>query len=184
MELSNKKLLAKRAKKKASRSKKSLHNKFNNSQNTPSVNFNKTENYINENWNKHGYAHCLIVRDTSDGRRHLTTLLVDTWALGVKDIYATIVATYELEDHMARCPDELTKVSDSYMFQFITGAINYASDNGHKPHKDYKKFFKYIEILKNDPNETYDFEYGCSGNPVIMEAVSEEQLAKMDLVRG
>ena len=51
MVLSNKKLLAEQDKKKASKSTKSLYNKVRNIQNKLSINFSKTENFINHGEN-------------------------------------------------------------------------------------------------------------------------------------
>jgi len=185
MALSNKKLAAKKAKKKASRSKKLSHDKSVRLNSKPVINFNSTVNYINDpGWKSYGHATCMIIRNTSNGYKHLTTLLIDTWALGVKDTMVVTVPPHELQAHMDRCPDELITVSDSYMFQFITGAVDYALQHGHKPYKDYGKCYKYIECLKNDPNEIHNFEYGHAGQPLIMKQVTEDELAEMDLVRA
>lgn len=186
MALSNKKLAAKKAKKKVSRSKKQklLHVKSASLNSKPVINFNSTVNYINDPaWKQHGHATCMIIRNTSNGYKHLTTLLIDTWALGVKDTMVATVPPHELQEYMDRCPDKLITVSDSYMFQFITGAVDYGLQHGHKPHKGYEKSYKYIECLKNDPNEIHNFEYGHAGQPLIVKQVTEDELAEMDLMR-
>ena len=72
--------MAKKAKKKASRSKKLSHDKSLRLNSKPVMNFNSTVNYINDPaWKEHGHATCMIIRNTSNGYKHLTTEVTDFW---------------------------------------------------------------------------------------------------------
>ena len=159
--LSNKKLSNKRAKKKANRNKRAKQQtvvQF--PQNNPIIQFDTTINYVNKNWGECARAMCFIVRDTIDGDKHVTAILLDTDVTGVKDIYELFLTEDNLNDYLSTCPHKLSTVSDSYMYQLIKGAIKHTKSMGENPHKNYHKYSKYIEKLQNNPNEQYDFKYG------------------------
>lgn len=127
---------------------------------------------INDDWDQKsntGLTRIVITREQPDGLLITGTFLVDMFCLGLKDThfianlrpkiyYDEVLEKMYFDVSYAQCSPELAH-------QIIYGAIDYASQFGFKPHKDFKMSRYMLEKRGTYPEE-HPIEFGRDGKPV------------------
>lgn len=128
------------------------------------------ECYINKNWEESKLASILISRIQPSGKFLFGIYLVDLLALGVKDTFFNINQTREDYYNLTNRFNEengAIKCELSLAHNIIYGGVDFAEENGYKPHKDFK-FTEYIldPALINDSIDNIIF--GQDGKPMLI----------------
>lgn len=123
---------------------------------------------IGSSWKKRGMANILLSRQQPDGNLIFGVYLVDIFCLGLKNTFCHAnfsMSEYEedlkvkiyREQIPVECPVDLAH-------QIIYGAIDYASELGFKPQKDFK-LSRYILEERDKFGEITEVEFGKDGKP-------------------
>jgi len=123
-----------------------------------------------------GLGDVIISRKMRDGSIAASVFLVDTFCLGVKDCFFTVVSKNKYEErvrHLER-NENLERVEPEYAVKLIKNAVSYAKDLGFEPHKDYSTVKKIFGSI--DPSVCpIDFEYGNEGKPFYVSGPSHTE---------
>jgi hypothetical protein len=149
--------------------------------------------YITKDWNKLGMANILVVRNHTNGNKTVGLFLVDTFCLGLKDTYYMFnIPDSELREILDKFRNEggneaqLIKADYTLVHNIIYGAIDFATEYGFKPFKDFN-LTRYI-LEEDDENvELIGIEFGQEGKPAIF--VGKEKhpaniIAQLDKTAG
>lgn len=126
---------------------------------------------ISDLYEDNGLTTCLIVRKQPSGKFSFATILVDRLCLGVKN---TIVDCNLSPDELNKLVHQLSEqgpyeeVDSTYFHNLVFGAIDYASELGLDPPKD---FFIAEYLLDPDliDDGIDDIEMGQNGKPFYVE---------------
>jgi hypothetical protein len=114
-----------------------------------------------------GIAHVIISRQLTGNQVAFADFLLDTYCLGVKDVFMSIKSQAEYEHEFLAFIREkmpLEDVEPEFARMLIEGGIAYAEQFGFSPHPDYKKasiILGDIEVIEDG----FEFEFGCEGTP-------------------
>lgn len=132
---------------------------------------------INASWKKQGLANILLSRQQPDGNIIFGCYLVDIFCLGLKNTFFNVnfsmsnyegnlkVKIYQEQTHVG-CPVDLAH-------QIIYGAIDYASELGFRPQKDFK-LSKYILEEREKFGEITEVEFGKNGKPFYIASPDDD----------
>ena len=135
--------------------------------------------YANENWAETGLAHVMVTRRRKDGNLSVAGFLIDTWCLGVKDVF------YEMKIDEDRLKDILRSQKDSGILaneigyveahNLILGAVEFAEEAGIEPHP---QFDIAANILEEDTDfiPLINYEFGKNGKYLLMVSDSGKEL--------
>ena len=126
---------------------------------------------INPSWQEQGLVRIVLSRKQPDGNLVFGVYLVDIFCLGLKNTFCNAncpLSKYETEIkpkafrdvHPVDCPSELAH-------RIIYGAIEYASELGFKPQKDFK-LSKCILDEKDKIGEMPKIDFGKDGKPFFI----------------
>lgn len=121
--------------------------------------------YINENWKEAGEAFIVVTRRHTNGNLTIGFYLVDIFALGVKDTgYKFNQSPAEVNEFFQRFTLQHEEANYLLVHNIIYGAIEFAEEYGHTPHKD---FHVTRFILEEDDERVplVDIEFGRDGEP-------------------
>jgi hypothetical protein len=129
---------------------------------------------IHECWQGDGLFHrgmgqILVSRKMPDGFMIFSVFLLDTWCLGVKDVYCGILGPFEYSKKFAphHLPSKLIDIAPAEARKIVEGAVAFAKRCGFAPHPDYNK----AKLIFGDINPeecTKEFEFGKDGVPHFM----------------
>ena len=122
-------------------------------------------------YNQQGLTMCLIIKKQPGGKYTIANILVDRLCLGVKN---TIVNCNITEEELGNMIDKMenqapaVEVTTTYFHNLIYGAIDYASELGIEPPKDF-----YLAEYVLDPDLVDDgiddIEMGYNGKPMYIQ---------------
>ena len=123
-----------------------------------------------------GLGDVVISRKMPDGSIAASVFLVDTFCLGVKDCFFTVVSPHEYERRMTdlRQKEGLERVDPEHAVKLIENAVAYAKDLGFNPHKEYplvKRIFGSIDASIS----LTEFEFGKDGKPFYVSGPSQSE---------
>jgi len=134
------------------------------------------ECYIADAYDNMGLSICLIVRKQPGGKYIFANFVVDRHCLGVKDAFSNCnMEEKEIEQLVEKVAMNGTveEVSPTYFHNLIYAAIDFAGENGFRPHKD----FKLAEFVL-DPELIDDgidgIEVGEDGKPLFINGPFDE----------
>lgn len=111
-----------------------------------------------------GMGSLFITRTLPTGELALGVFLLDIYCLGVKNSYFNIVDKSSYQTFLSKNPNELNNIEISCAKKMVEGSIDYASELGFKPNKDYKMAKMIFEDIDSSLC-SYHFEYGKEGKP-------------------
>jgi hypothetical protein len=123
-----------------------------------------------------GIGDVIISRKMPDGSIAASVFLVDTFCLGVKDCFFTIVSPNEYKSRIMdlRQKEGLESVEPEYAAKLIENAVSYAEDLGFKHHKDYPRVKKIFGSI--DPSVcSSEFECGKDGKPFYVSGPNQTE---------
>ena len=127
---------------------------------------------INPSWREDGLATILLSRRQPDGGIVFGTYLVDTLCLGLKDTMCNADMSeweYARELRTSLNPnEELVECSMPLAHHVIYGAIEFASQFGFKPQKDFKLSRYVLEDRDYIEPCVEDVEFGKDGEPMFV----------------
>lgn len=126
---------------------------------------------ISDNYQEQGFTMCLIVRKQPGGKFSFASVLVDRLCLGIKNSMSNCNFTSEqiedlIKEMVSNAPVE--EVSPTYFHNLIYGALDYATELGLTPPKD----FYLAEYVLDDnlvDDEIDGIEMGWKGKPMYVE---------------
>lgn len=118
--------------------------------------------YINKEWQANGLAHILISRQRPNGELVLADFLVDTYCLGVKDVFYTMkYDKSELGYYLAK-GGSFVEIPYEEAHNIIYGAVSFAEDAGIKPHKNFE-IAQYVLEEDTEDIPLIEYEFGREG---------------------
>ncbi len=126
--------------------------------------------YVNQDWQKAGMANVVVTRQRPNGEFIFASFLVDTFCLGVKDVYYSMTYTADdIKNVLDRYGDtcEIDEISYDEAHNIIWGAVSFAEEAGIKPAKTFS-IGQYI--LEDDTEEIplIDYEFGKDGKYLLV----------------
>ena len=126
---------------------------------------------IADQYENQGLTVCLIVRKQSSKYFSFANILVDRLCLGIKNVMANCNFTKaEIDDFIDRLQSsgELKEVSPVYFHNLVYGAMDYATENGFNPHKDfdYAQYLLEPDLVDDGIDE---IEFGWEGKPLYIQ---------------
>ena len=126
---------------------------------------------ISDNYDEQGFTMCLIVRKQPGGKFTFASVLVDRLCLGIKNSMSNCNFTSTqidklIEEMAGNAPVE--EVSPNYFHNIIYGALDYATELGLKPPKDFHQT-EYVldeDLVDDDIDE---IEMDWNGKPMYVE---------------
>lgn len=126
---------------------------------------------ISDLYNQKGLTFCLIIRKQPGGKFTFASILVDRLCLGVKNSMVNCNFTEdEIDNVITKMESQApaVEVTTTYFHNLIFGAIDYASELGLEPPKDF-----YLAEYVLDPDLVDDgidkIEMGCDGKPFYIQ---------------
>ncbi len=125
---------------------------------------------IADRYDDMGLSLCLVIRKQPGGKFMFASFVVDRHCLGVKD--ASTNCNFE-EEQIEEITEKLSmngrikKVSRAYFHNLIYAAIDFAEENGFRPHPDFK-LAEYVldpELINDGIDE---IEVGINGKPFFI----------------
>lgn len=131
-----------------------------------------------------GMGVVLLSRQMSDGGIALTSMVVDTFCMGVKDCLLRTVSTYEYQNLLSRYRKggPLITAKPEYVVKLVTEAVAYARAISLPPHEDYRN--ARLLFAGIDPaacSET--FEFGHQGTPLYIQGPHETLAQAQSIMR-
>lgn len=128
------------------------------------------ESFVSENlFNNHGMGHVILSRKINEFDIAVSVFLLDIYCLGVKDAFFQVLPMEEYRTKILMFDKDikLKAITAAYARKLVNECIEYASNLGFKPHKDYE-IAKHIfgDIPVNDCTESFTF--GKNGKPFYM----------------
>lgn len=133
--------------------------------------------YINKDWQEKGMATVFVTRLRPNGNLVVGSYLVDTYCLGVKDLwFETNLSEYELSKYLDSEVYHLNMEEISYneAHNIIFGAIEFAEEGGIEPVETFKNA-KYILEEDNDDIPIIDYEFGLKGKHYLVVGPSRKE---------
>jgi hypothetical protein len=121
-----------------------------------------------------GIGPVALARGISDNQLSLGVFLVDTWCLGVKDVYFRLVDadSFEMTVASMNVSTPMASVDPSYARKLLRDAAAWAASFGFTPHRE----FAAVERLFGDVNAdacAATFEFGREGKPFYVPGPKE-----------
>lgn len=126
------------------------------------------ECWINGGWQEGNMAHVVVARQHITGNLTFGLYLIDLNCLGVKDAHFLFnVFPHEYNEVIEEMKKqvEIEQAPYSLVHNIIYAALEFAEDNGFKPHKDFS-VAQFILAEDNDEIELMDIPCGDNGVPV------------------
>ncbi|MBS3919294.1 MAG: hypothetical protein KG012_10425 [Deltaproteobacteria bacterium] len=123
-----------------------------------------------------GIGDVIISRRMPDGSIAASVFLVDTYCLGVKDCFFTVVSKNKYEERVKHLEqnENLERVEPEYAVKLIENAVSYAKALSFKPHEDYSKVKKIFGSI--DPSACpSEFVYGQDGKPFYVSGPNQTE---------
>jgi hypothetical protein len=120
-------------------------------------------------WDK-GMGQLMIARRTPDRLVACGVFLLDTYFMGVKNAFWTVVSDADCDVLIEKLQSHgrLEEVEPEYLAKLLDDAVAYARELGAAPHRDYR----YASLLLSGIDRslcTDEFEFGCNGKPLYIE---------------
>jgi hypothetical protein len=147
---------------------------------------------VNKGWEESKMADVIVARTHVNGNVTLGLYQVDLFCLGVKDtLYAFNIPIHEYRDKFTPSNGEFEfdRIDYNLAHNIIFAGVDFATDIGFDPHKDFLKTTQYL-LEEDDENvELVGVECGYNGKPAVVrgEENSKECLkiiAKLDYLVG
>jgi len=126
---------------------------------------------INEDWENSKIAHIVITRIHANGNVTVASYLVDLLCLGVKDtMYLFNVSQEEYAEFLEELNSGMNmgRVEYELVHNIIFATIEFASEFGFKPYKDFTSVTQYMLEEDNDDIELIEIECGKNEKPVFI----------------
>ena len=124
----------------------------------------------------------LVTREKKNGNIIVGFYLIDMYCLGLKNtFYLELSGITELENtFLNHARDTYEELDDSYVFNCIYGAIEYAEDCGISPHDN----FKITEYILDDVEEIdfIEIEFGLNGRPFLVPSPNDDTLKLLKIL--
>lgn len=132
---------------------------------------------VNKEWKEQGVAHVVIARNHTNGNITLCMYLVDLFCLGVKNTqYLFNIPIYEYEDKKVALEElELEPISYTLAHNLIFAGLEYATEYGFKPHKDFTSITQFMLEEDTEDVELIDIECGKDGKPFYVSGPFDDQ---------
>ncbi|EON74762.1 hypothetical protein ADIS_4781 [Lunatimonas lonarensis] len=129
--------------------------------------------YVPESWRETKKFYLVFSRQHVNGNITLAGILVDLLCTGIKDvIYRVNMPMFEferfLEDLEEGIEDEMIEVSRDLAHNIVYGALEYGSDNGIRPHEDFRWAALIIGPDSDDVPLIDDIPFGELGMPLLL----------------
>lgn len=129
--------------------------------------------YVAKNWREIKKFYLVFSRQHVNGNITATVILVDLLCTGIKDvIYRVNMPMFEferfLEDLEEGIEDEMVEVSRDLAHNIVYGALEYGSDNGIRPHEDFRWAALIIGPDSDDIPLIDDIPFGEFGMPLLL----------------
>jgi hypothetical protein len=96
--------------------------------------------FISDGYEDKGLTICLIIRKQPGGKFMFANFVVDRYCFGVKDAFTNCnFEEFQIDELIDKLSanGRVEEVSPAYFHNLIYAAIDFAEDNGFKPHKDF-----------------------------------------------
>jgi hypothetical protein len=120
----------------------------------------------------------------------MATFLLDTFALGVKDVYLRPLGGRELSEYIDQISftTPMAPVEPAYARKLLHDLTAWAQSHGFSPHRDYAKVERIFGATDTTTCDA-EFEFGQDGKPLLMGEISEGlldsiQYADDDTIEG
>lgn len=125
---------------------------------------------VNPDWKEVGSASVMIARRHANGNLTFATYLVDVLCLGVKNTYYRFNAEESEYTELLESMEELEMEVCDYVLvhNLMYAAIEFASDYGFKPAKEFTSVTQYLLEEDTDEIELMEIECGEEGRPVYV----------------
>ena len=136
---------------------------------------------INQEWDKKGMAAIFVSKRMPSGNFILAYFLVDIYCLGIKNTFYqfNINDSERLQqiNKLSSGPEIMINCNTELLHNIIFGAVDYASDLGFVPHKDFgiTQHFLNTDLITDGIDE---IEFGKNGMPLFV-AGPDDNVAKI-----
>ncbi len=142
------------------------------------------ECHLNSNWKEMGSATIVFSRIHANGNLTFAMYMVDLLCLGVRDTHYRFNTTQDDHEDLLDMMSEnfeMQKVEYTLVHNIIFSALEYADENGFKPHKDFSSITKYMLEEDTEDIEFIEIECGRNGKPFFVktEEMSEKEANKI-----
>jgi hypothetical protein len=112
----------------------------------------------------------------------MATFLLDTFAMGVKDVFLRPLGGRDLSEHLEQIsfPTPMAPVEPAYARKLLHDLTAWSQSQGFRPHRDYAKIeslFGAVDATASDAA----FAFGQDGKPLIIEDMSETAWNSIEL---
>ncbi|MGK7396077.1 MAG: hypothetical protein ACNS62_15985 [Candidatus Cyclobacteriaceae bacterium M3_2C_046] len=125
---------------------------------------------ISDGYEEKSHTLCLIIRQQPGGKFTFAFFLVDRFCLGVKDCFCNCNADEEMLQQLIDSMTENSAVVETdpvYFHNMIYAAVDYATENGFKPEKNFSLAEMVLEPDFIDDGID-DIEMGENGQPLFI----------------
>lgn len=141
------------------------------------------EAYVERNWQEHGLAQVVVLRQRSELLMDVGVFLVDSWCLGVKNALSEPdLPTSDAEELLDRLIPETSRerIHPSCARKLIENALAYAETLGFTAHRDYRKARRILSGIDASLCPT-EFTFGRDGRPCFVQGPddSEERIERV-----
>ena len=123
--------------------------------------------FITSGYQEFGMGNIMVIRKHTTGNITFGTYLVDLYALGVKDTTYSFSNPDNFLDTILS-NGNFIEIDYNLAHNIIFGSIEFASEHGFKPHKDFEKLTKYILEIDDDNIPLIDIELVKDGKPFLI----------------
>jgi len=132
--------------------------------------------YVGDALFSEGMGYVIIARKLPDGRIATAQFLIDSYCLGVKNAFLTVVSPFAFDDliETSSLVSPLREVTAPYARKLIEDAIAYARDLGFSPHHDSRE----ASIILGDIDSaecSQTFTFGHKGKPLYISGPNDSE---------
>lgn len=142
--------------------------------------------YVNTDWQEQGMAHAIVVRRRPDGKFALVNYLVDTFCLGVKDVFwRTRLDDLDIKEIIDNYKGRIDLEECSYatVHNLVLGAIEFAEEGGIEPCREWA-VGQYGLDEDSDDIELIEFDYGLDGQHFLNTYTRAEGAKYLPILRA
>ncbi len=124
---------------------------------------------VSEGLFENGMGMVVLARGETTASVYMATFLLDTFALGVKDVFFRPIAGGEFAEYLRHMSvsSRMVPAEPAYARKLLRDLVVWARGNGIAPHRDFAKIEPIFGTVNADTWEI-DFAFGHGGKPLIM----------------